>query len=155
MKNTTQPFKMLLLLTIALVVIACGRSAEEKANLEKIRANAEASTDPMQNKGIGPVKSLTLADIDQALVEEGKELFDASCTACHKVEKRFIGPSPQGIMTRRSPEWTMNMILNPEEMVAKDPIAKQLLIDFNGAPMANQNLTEDQARKILEYFRTL
>ena len=155
MKNATQSLKMLLLLTITLVVFACGQSAEEKAKLDKIRNNAEASTDPMKNKGIGPVKSLTLAEIDQALVEEGKELFDASCTACHKEEKRFIGPSPQGIMTRRSPEWIMNMILNPEEMVAKDPIAKQLLIDFNGAPMANQNLTEDQARKILEYFRTL
>jgi len=48
----------------------------------------------------------------------------------------------------------MNMILNPEEMIQKDPIAKQLLIDSNGAPMANQNLTEDEARSILEYFRT-
>ncbi len=49
----------------------------------------------------------------------------------------------------------MNMILNPEEMVFKDPIAKKLLAEYNFAPMANQNLTEDQARKILEYFRTL
>jgi hypothetical protein len=48
----------------------------------------------------------------------------------------------------------MNMILNPEEMVQKDPIAKQLLVEYNGAPMANQNLTEDEARAILEYFRT-
>ena len=49
----------------------------------------------------------------------------------------------------------MNMILNPEEMVINDPIAKDLLIKFNGAPMANQNLDEDQARAILEYFITL
>ncbi len=156
MKTATQPIKLVLLLAISLIVIACGRSAEDKAKLDKIRANVESSTDPMQNKGIGPVKSITLADeIDQEMATEGKVLFEASCTACHKIEKRFIGPSPQGIMSRRSPEWIMNMILNPEEMVAKDPIAKQLLIDYNGAPMANQNLTEDEARKILEYFRTL
>ncbi len=49
----------------------------------------------------------------------------------------------------------MNMILNPEEMIQKDPIAKKLLMEFNGAPMANQNLTEEQARQVLEYFRTL
>ena len=155
MNNHIHLFKFFLLMAISMVVLSCGPSAEDKAKLDKIKANLEASKDPLQNKGIGPVKALTLGEIDQTLVEEGKELYEASCTACHKVEKRFIGPSPKGIMERRSPEWVMNMILNPEEMVAKDPIAKQLLIDYNGAPMANQNLTEDQARKILEYFRTL
>ena len=45
--------------------------------------------------------------------------------------------------------------LNPEEMVNNDPIAKKLLVEFNGAPMANQNLTEDEARAVVEYFRTL
>ena len=49
----------------------------------------------------------------------------------------------------------MNMILNPEEMIANDPIAKQLLVEANGAPMANQHLTEEQARAILEYFHTI
>jgi hypothetical protein len=49
----------------------------------------------------------------------------------------------------------MNMILNPEEMIQKDPIAKKLLVESNLAPMANQHLTEAEARKILEYFRTL
>jgi hypothetical protein len=49
----------------------------------------------------------------------------------------------------------MNMILNPEEMTKNDPLAKALLIEFNGSPMANQNLTEEEARQVLEYFRTL
>jgi len=40
-------------------------------------------------------------------------------------------------------------------MVQKDPIARQLLIDHNGSPMADQGLTEEEARQILEYFRTL
>ena len=71
------------------------------------------------------------------------------------MEKRFIGPSPKGILERRTAAWTMNMILNPEEMVQKDPMAKKLLIEYNGSPMANQNLTEDEARAVLEYFRTL
>ncbi len=48
----------------------------------------------------------------------------------------------------------MNMILNPEQMVAEDPIAKDLLKEYL-SPMANQSLTEDEARKILEYFRTI
>ena len=48
----------------------------------------------------------------------------------------------------------MNMILNPEEMIKKDPIAKALLEEM-GSIMLDQNLTETQAREILEYIRTI
>lgn len=111
--------------------------------------------DPMNNKGIGPVTKVELGAVDPAMAEEGKQIYQKMCSACHKAEERFIGPAPKGIMSRRSPEWIMNMILNPEKMVAEDPIAKQLLVEYNLAPMANQHLTQEQARKILEYFRTL
>jgi hypothetical protein len=49
----------------------------------------------------------------------------------------------------------MNMILNPEEMLQKDPLAKALFMEFNGQLMTDQQLTVDEARAILEYFRTL
>ncbi len=39
-------------------------------------------------------------------------------------------------------------------LASDDPVAKELLKRYL-APMANQNLTEEEARKILEYFRTL
>ena len=110
----------------------------------------------LDNKGVGKVKKLELSPtIDQAMVDRGAALFKTNCTACHKISKRFIGPSPTGIMKRRSPEWIMNMILDPSLMTVEDQCAKDLLIEFNGAAMANQNMTEPQARDILEYFRTL
>lgn len=111
--------------------------------------------DPMSMKGIGPVTSIELGELDQAMADEGKEIFEANCTACHKIDKKFVGPMMKDVMKRRSPEWVMNMILNPEEMIQKDPLAKQVMVESNMAIMANQSLTEDQARKILEYFRTL
>ncbi|MDF9801402.1 mono/diheme cytochrome c family protein [Catalinimonas alkaloidigena] len=86
--------------------------------------------------------------------QQGQKIFESYCTACHKIEERFIGPGLKEVTTRRSPEWIMNMILNPDGMVKEDPIAKQLLQEYL-SPMANQNLTEEQARQILEYFRTL
>ncbi|CAN5298887.1 hypothetical protein BH23BAC2_BH23BAC2_27370 [soil metagenome] len=108
------------------------------------------------NKGIGPVKSINITDdIDQALAVKGKTVFDNMCTACHKLDKKYIGPALADVTERRSAEWIMNMILNPEEMIAKDPIAKQLLVESNMAVMANQNLKEDEARAILESFRSL
>lgn len=149
----------IVILSLLLTLASCGGSGNEnKQNSTGSNNEAAASTnsnDPMQNKGIGPVKSITLGNLDQAMADEGQKIYIAKCSACHKSEEKFIGPAPKGIMERRSPEWIMNMILNPEEMVKSDPIAKQLLLDFNLAPMANQHLTQDEARKILEYFRTL
>jgi len=95
-----------------------------------------------------------LGDIDEALVSQGETIFKAKCTACHKITKKFVGPALKGVTQRRSPEWIMNMALNPELMIKEDPIAQQLLIEYNGAPMANQNITEEEARALLEYFRT-
>lgn len=110
----------------------------------------------MNNKGVGPIKSVTLgSSIDQTMASKGQEIFKNKCSACHRIDRKFIGPNPTGIMERRSPEWIMNMIMNPNEMVNKDPIAKELLAQFNGSPMADQNISEEESRAILEYFRTL
>ncbi|TBW27998.1 cytochrome c [Gramella sp. KN1008] len=161
--------KSLWILSIA-VLVSCGGKEEKKESDEIELGNyskKEEVTKPasststesmvdMDNKGIGPVTNVELPDeIDQEMVAKGKAIFDSKCLACHKPDKKFIGPAPAGVLDRRSPEWVMNMMLNPEEMVLKDPIAKQLLIEHNGSPMANQNLTQEEARQILEYFRTL
>ncbi|RMG17229.1 MAG: cytochrome c [Bacteroidetes bacterium] len=155
MKNFWSVFVLLPL--CAAFLLACGgNGAEEKSPPPYAPKQQQSQADdPLQNKGIGPVKEVKLGPIDEQMVAEGKALYEQFCTACHKPDEKFIGPAPKGILQRRSPEWIMNMILNPEEMVQKDPIAKKLLVENNLSPMANQHLTQEQARKILEYFRTL
>lgn len=130
---------------------------EEPKTKEVADANVPASKRvDLKNKGVGPIKSVTLdAEVNQEMAKKGADVFKKMCTACHRPNKRFIGPSPQNILERRTPEWIMNMILVPEKMVKEDPLAKELLVEFNGSPMANQNLTEEEARSILEYYRTL
>lgn len=153
--------RMLSVIFIAgIVCFSCSSGGKSQADLIKEQTTMAAPADPFanweSNNGIGPVKSLDLpSEIDADLVVKGKESFEAKCTACHKVTKKFIGPNPTGILTRRTAAWVMNMILNPDEMILKDPIARQLLIEANGAPMANQSLPEEEARAVLEYFRTL
>jgi len=120
-------------------------TADFEARLAKLYPN---------QKGVGPVKALSLGAINNKMAEEGQKIYKQMCSSCHKPTKRYIGPAPIGILDRRTPEWVMNMILNPEEMVTKDPIAKELLGRYI-SPMADQNLTEEEARKVLEYFRTL
>lgn len=106
----------------------------------------------LKNKGIGPIKSVELSAVDNKLAAQGKEAFTSKCSACHKIGERYVGPDLAGVTKRRSPEWIMNMILNPQEMIQKDPIAQELFGEFL-VPMTFQNVTEKDARAILEYIR--
>ena len=69
-------------------------------------------------------------------------------------KKRLTGPAMIGLLDRRTPEWVMNMILNPDVMEKQDPIAKKLVEEYNTL-MLNQRLNEQQAREVLEYIRTI
>jgi len=152
------------------LLIACGGKGEKEKDgfsVDREKTTKQAETPVvdevppsmrvnLDNKGVGQIKDITLdAEIDQEMAAAGAALFKNNCTACHKLDKRFIGPSPVGILERRSPEWIMNMILDPKLMTTEDQCAKDLLIEFNGAAMANQNLTVDEVRSILEFYRTL
>lgn len=148
-------YALIMILVASLMLASCGSQPGTPAKEPEKPAQAVNANDPMNNKGVGPVTKVVLGEIDPAMVAEGEQLYKQMCSACHKPDEKLIGPAPKGILKRRSPEWIMNMILAPDKMVLQDPIAKQLLVESNLAPMANQNLTEEQARKILEYFRTL
>ncbi|WMJ73615.1 cytochrome c [Cytophagaceae bacterium ABcell3] len=138
---------------LMLVIFQAGCNGDREHPQEEEEVDALA--DPMSVKGVGPIDEVALeAEIDQAMAGEGQKLFEQYCTACHKVEQRYIGPAVKEVTARRSPEWIMNMILNPDGMVREDPIARQLLQEYL-SPMPNQNLTQQEARSILEYFRTL
>jgi mono/diheme cytochrome c family protein len=145
--------KYWILIISILLIVGCSKSSKTADNKT---VTEEKTVDPLSNIGIGPISNVDLSpEIDQVLAASGKEIYDLKCTACHKTTEKFIGPAPAGIMERRNPVWIMNMILNPDEMILNDPIARDLLIEYNYAPMANQSLTEEEARAILEYFRTI
>lgn len=156
--------KLIMIIALA-TVFSCGGNDKKKEESAGYGKKAPVKTEKkvaaservdLSNKGVGPITSITLgAEIDQDMAAHGMEVYNNMCLACHKIDKKFIGPAPNGILERRSPEWVMNMILAPEKMVKEDPLARDLLMEFNGAPMANQNLSEEDARAVLEYFRTL
>jgi len=155
--------RILLLLStlmMAVFILSC-TGKKQPSNLRENRASnnkpvsfEQAVKDWRINKGVGPIDQVDLGTIDPQLVSKGQEAFDNNCTACHLPYKEKIGPALVGITERRTPEWIMNMILNPVEMVKTDPICLGLLAQYN-AVMADQNLDQEEARAILEYFRTL
>jgi len=105
--------------------------------------------------GIGPVKEVKLdPQINQELVAKGKGIFDVKCATCHKLDEKLVGPPLRNVTKRRKPEWIMNQILNPEQMIKENMIAKNLATSGQyPTPMTFQNVTQDDARAILEYFR--
>ena len=157
--------KLLTLFAVSALIVSCGEKKEEKKegfemNRTKKEVKAEDTSEgvpvDMDNKGVGPIKSVSFGDeVDADMAAAGQERFQAICTACHMAEQRMIGPALKGVYERRSPEWVMNMILNPDGMLKEDPIAKALLKEYNNAIMLNQNLSEEEARNVAEYLRTL
>jgi len=157
---------LIMILAICLFIAGCGEKKEEKKedSFEMTRAKKEVKVESketevpidLDNKGVGPITSVTFdTEIDSTLVAAGEAKYQAICTACHMADQRMIGPAMTGVYERRSPEWVMNMILNPDGMLLEDPIAKALLKEYNNAIMLNQNLTEEEARAVAEYLRTL
>lgn len=108
-----------------------------------------------QEIGVGPIKKVELsATIDNALVEQGKTVFEAKCVSCHKFDEKLVGPPLKGITKKRKPEWIMNMILNPEKMTKENIEAQKLMAQYL-TQMTFQNVTEQEARGVLEYFRSV
>ena len=147
-----------------LLVAALKKKKRKDLNIIELRKKLKklvlqkASSVPvdLDNKGIGPITSVDFSQpVDQDMATQGENAFKQKCTACHMPARKLIGPAMTGIYERRSPEWVMNLLLNPTEMLKQDPIAKALLKEYNNVMMLNQNLSQDEARAISEYLRTL
>ena len=67
---------------------------------------------------------------------KGKELFNANCAACHKLDAKMTGPALRGISSRLTNEWLYKWIHNSSALIkAGDPEAVRVSKEFNGAVM--------------------
>ena len=152
-KDLSNPILFIGLIFTLIILTACGESTnQDPSKFSNTKPTGDMSAFEMEN-GIGPIKSkITLGEIDKSLVDKGKIIFDTKCAACHKLDERYVGPAQRDITKRRSPEYILNMMLNPEEMYKKHPEAKKMLAEYM-TQMPNQNITMDEAKSVLEYFR--
>jgi cytochrome c2 len=137
---------------------ACGPSngATEADNTSAATPAASADIDPAaksDSKGVGKFTDVKLTAIDPAMADKGLVVFNAKCAACHKLtDQKVVGPGLKDVTKRRTPEWIMNQITNPVEMEAKDPVGQALLAKHL-TQMTFQNVTDEETRQLLEYFR--
>jgi mono/diheme cytochrome c family protein len=104
-------------------------------------------------QGVGPIRDLALEPLNQELADRGESAFTLKCSACHKLEARYVAPPLGDVLSRRRPEFVMNMILNADEMVQRHPDVGALLAEYF-TPMPVQVTEESEARAILEYLRS-
>ena len=123
------------ILLIALFLTACG-GGQSNGPDDAASTESGLSAEQMEH-GIGPISGFDPGPIDPNLAAKGQEIFTLKCSACHKMDERYVGPQLRDVTSSRSPAYIMNMMLNPQEMVEKHPEARALFAQFM-TPMPNQ-----------------
>jgi cytochrome c551/c552 len=150
--------KVILISAFATILYACGGGTEKK---EETAGQENAASDLMKEdkalsdaRGVGKFTDVKLdPKLDQKMATEGNGIYDLKCSSCHKLTgEKLVGPGWSGVTTRRKPEWIMNFATNTDEMLNKDAEA-QALLEVCMVRMPNQNLSDDDARKVLEFMR--
>lgn len=140
---------------LSLTLFSCGGSSNDSAAAaDRPKPKSMIEEPPADDgKGIGEVKEVQLNDpLDETMVAAGQAIYDLKCSACHKLtDQRVVGPGWKGVTQRRKPEWIMNMIMNVDVMLEQDPTAQKLLEECL-TRMPNQNMTQDDARHVLEFM---
>jgi mono/diheme cytochrome c family protein len=141
--------KLLALILVSGALVFLG----SRAAADRLPGPAEDAAAQATDKGIGPVKSLSLGPVDKALADKGKTLFNERCIACHSLTEDKTGPALGNVLSEVAPEFVMNFLLNTVEMEQKDSRILGLIKKF-GLPMPPPGLDQEQARTVLEYLRT-
>jgi len=148
---------------ICFLAIQCGLNSKrvnENNTLATAHQGIKAKTDTVvvllgiNSKGIGRFQNIKLTHpLDEKMVVKGKAIYQSKCFACHKLTTELlVGPGWAGVTDRRTPEWIMNWITNTKVMLDKD-LAAQADLVVCLIRMPNQDLTDEQARDVLEFMR--
>lgn len=152
---------MIIVCSLALFFAACGGSAE-KDNATSSETTEATTDDPEKdenpsydpNRGEGKFHDVELSDnLDAAMAAKGEKVSELKCLSCHKLtDERLVGPGWKGVTSRHQPEWIMNFMTNTDAMIDQDPKV-QAMLEICLVRMPNQNLSDDEARGILEFMR--
>jgi mono/diheme cytochrome c family protein len=67
---------------------------------------------------------------------KGKELFNAQCAACHKLDAKMTGPALRNIIGKHDKEWLYKWIHNSQDLIKSgDPAAVKLWEEYKPSVM--------------------
>ncbi len=147
--------KLIVFFAIGLFIYACSNNNQQNSNSATSTPEESRSVDSYDpTRGQGKFDHVELDDqLNVAMAGEGKKIADLKCASCHKyTDEKLVGPGWAGVSKKHRPEWIMNFITNPDPMIDKDP-ELQAQLELCLVRMPNQNLSDDDARRILEFMR--
>lgn len=137
-----------------LIFIACNDG--QKAPDENSQAAQDTATQQAEVHGteVKPGEIELKTPLNHDWVISGQGIYELKCQACHKLtDERLVGPGWKDVTKRRKPDWIINMITNVDMMLETDPEAQKLLEQCL-VRMPNQNISQPEAREILEFMRS-
>jgi len=139
---------------LLLAVFACTSKKEADNAAKKAPSPSDIAATQPEIHGV-EVKTIELSTpLNKDWVTAGQGTYDLKCSACHKLsDEKLVGPGWKGVTQRREPVWIMNMITNVDMMLEKDAEAQKLLEQCL-VRMPNQNVSQEEARKIIEFMRS-
>ena len=133
--------------------MACGGGVQKDE--KPVDINELASEKPETHGKEMKESDVTLTNpLNTEWVGSGKGIYELKCQSCHRLtEEKLVGPGWKDVTKRRKPVWVMNMITNVDMMLETDAEAQKLL-ELCMVRMPNQNISQDDARKVLEFMRS-
>ncbi len=154
MKKTT--FYAFALLGLIFALASCKPTPPAKNTAAETAAAKPKSADnydPKRGEGKFNANNVSISSLDDAMAKKGKAISGTKCFSCHKLStEKLVGPGWKGVTERRTPYWIMNFVTNPDPMIDKDPEV-QAQLELCLVRMPNQNLSDTDARDIVEFMR--
>jgi copper(I)-binding protein/cytochrome oxidase Cu insertion factor (SCO1/SenC/PrrC family) len=91
-------------------------------------------------------------------IPRGEQIFRTRCTTCHTLTGTeladALGPDLIGVTERRDPQWLLDWLKSPDQMLKKnDPIALELYEKYGKLAMPNMRLNKEDATALLNYIK--
>ncbi|MEC9065260.1 MAG: cytochrome c, partial [Bacteroidota bacterium] len=86
-------------------------------------------------------------------IDLGKKLFNTNCAACHKLDRKAVGPALSGVTEKYDKQWLYDWIRNGNQMIRDgDPQAIAIWEEYNKSVMTNYpQFSDEDIDNILAY----
>ena len=150
---TLQVIVALAALVSCWVVSGCSSAPETDAE-RQARWTAGNLNSWETEHGIGPItEDIQLAAVDPAKAASGQDIFIKKCATCHYLDHKKTGPALRDVTKRRSSEYVLNQVLNPEQMGKFHPDGRKLDAQYVQY-MTIQGITRENANDLLAFLRS-
>jgi mono/diheme cytochrome c family protein len=119
------------------------------------KSQPEAAQLPAEETPVSEeVMATPTGEINDEMARRGESLYQTvGCNGCHTVGGgRLTGPDLLGVTERRSLDWFVAIVIDPDSMLREDPAARELFAEYM-TPMMNLGVSADEAASLYEYLR--